>query len=567
MAHEKPSFVRLLRSVWPALVNEIFRAGGSKETIEWLDTPAARKTIERMAVAAAEGFSRRDAKVEQEQQDGISKDYTLVVDADQTVTEMIIAGDYEIVHGEVASLLEVIGYGQYQTTVVLVHPGLQIMSMDAIRLLHSMNLMPARPEELLALGVRYPHLQLEFPIAALEIEGYRPSKTRQFLQLTDSFGKRALDTHGGNYIWPAETRFLAVRGRTTRAPQASSRVVTLSPQQAVERGMPVASPSDVAIIARREDDRSVAGGDGFISEDDDAPPMSVDPEDVLWEDLPEQIGPAVPDDSPVSRMLAEMHPTDGPAPPIRPSGEELRFKPLPVASPTGLPITGQTIDPDDRPSEETIAGDADVVSAVDNSTRPAVDPNAELDDDDEEVSEDGATETSLDSYLAGVDTSGDLDTEVEVTKVNRESHLLTVNYEQSLEQLLMNGEFQWAHHRVNSDNFTIRGVGKQEVSLVLLHINREVPTSVINDVMQELGLKPARIEHLLVFGARFKEYQEKFPIAALGSVWVDKFDEDQSGFVPTLGVSKKGRRVQLNYAESLWKPEWRFLAFKEPEAA
>ena len=136
---------------------------------------------------------------------------------------------------------------------------------------------------------------------------------------------------------------------------------------------------------------------------------------------------------------------------------------------------------------------------------------------------------------------------------------VTINYGLTLEEMIAAGRYYWKNDDITAKHFPVKGEGTKEVVTKLIHFNKYMES---DDVLRELdqrGLRPATIEELLAFGAKYPELQRQFPIVALGSVW------RRLGYrhVPYLWGHAFERNLYLFWFESRWRGPFRFLALRK----
>ena len=102
---------------------------------------------------------------------------------------------------------------------------------------------------------------------------------------------------------------------------------------------------------------------------------------------------------------------------------------------------------------------------------------------------------------------------------------VVVDFRQSLTEMIKSGNYDWIDDDINDENFTLQGVGQHEVDLVLVHLQRNATIKEVREHLNAQGLTPARIEHLLAFGAKYPEIQKEFRIVAINSVWIHEFGQ------------------------------------------
>lgn len=137
--------------------------------------------------------------------------FTLEVDYDKSLEEMIAAGRYDWKNSDItADRFPVKGKGKKKAEVELVHFNRDISSEDAIAEMDKLGLRPATIEELLAFGAANPDIQRKFPIVALgsvaEVSG-----SRFVAYLRRVWSERSLSLGWFAFDWNPDCRFLAVR--------------------------------------------------------------------------------------------------------------------------------------------------------------------------------------------------------------------------------------------------------------------------------------------------------------------------------------------------------------------
>ena len=134
---------------------------------------------------------------------------------------------------------------------------------------------------------------------------------------------------------------------------------------------------------------------------------------------------------------------------------------------------------------------------------------------------------------------------------------LVVNYNQSLADMVSTGKYDWVNSDITEKHFPNTRRGKEEVSLHLVHFNRNIGSEDALRELDKMGFRPATIEELLAFGAQNPEEQRKYPIVALGSVWRHL----RGGrCVPSLWLGGAGRRLGLGWWGVDWHSHCRFAA-------
>lgn len=105
----------------------------------------------------------------------------------------------------------------------------------------------------------------------------------------------------------------------------------------------------------------------------------------------------------------------------------------------------------------------------------------------------------------------------------------------------------------------MKGEGTKKVITELVHFNCYME---LEDVLRELdkrGLRPATIEELLAFGAKYPELQKQFLVAAIGPI---SRHPDGRG-VPYLWGNSDKRHLYLGWFGDGWGDDCRFLAVRK----
>ena len=130
----------------------------------------------------------------------------------------------------------------------------------------------------------------------------------------------------------------------------------------------------------------------------------------------------------------------------------------------------------------------------------------------------------------------------------------------TLAELIQLGHYDWTNSDITTENFPLDESQFGNFDLVLVHLNRSASTDEVLAYMNERGLVPAKIGHLLGFGAKYPDVQRQFPVIALGSSWLIRRD---FRLVPCLVYCGDGRRLCLGYYDRVWRGLCRFLALRK----
>jgi len=139
---------------------------------------------------------------------------------------------------------------------------------------------------------------------------------------------------------------------------------------------------------------------------------------------------------------------------------------------------------------------------------------------------------------------------------------VTVDYGKSLDEMIKAGGYDWTNDNITAERFPVKGEGAVERKLVFVHLDRDATTDEVLSEMKRRGLKPAAIEDLMAFGAKYPDEQREFPIIGLASSWVRAVGRR---CFPYLDGDGGGRRLHLHWDWDVnrWGRDCRFLALCE----
>lgn len=137
--------------------------------------------------------------------------------------------------------------------------------------------------------------------------------------------------------------------------------------------------------------------------------------------------------------------------------------------------------------------------------------------------------------------------------------VLIVDYDQTLEQMIVAGRYDWKNDDITAKRFPIEGKGTVEFEAVLFHFDKDISSETAKKQIEEAGYEVGKIEHILSFGANYPEEQRKFPIVGLGSVGEVYGDRD----VPYLRGFDSGRYLNLGWWGLGWNAGFRFLGVRK----
>lgn len=194
---------------WIAFEAAVREAGGSDEDIHRLGTEEGADTLRKMARVAA---VRGECEIVVPEAAPLPTTYLVTVNYGMTLEQMIAAGEYSSRNNDItAEHFPFTGIGQVEVELHLVHLGRNASTDAVLAELDRRGLRPAKIEELLALGAKYPDLQKEFPLVALGSVWRRPDGYRRVAFLDGWDAGRSLSLFWLVFVWDVHCRFVAVR--------------------------------------------------------------------------------------------------------------------------------------------------------------------------------------------------------------------------------------------------------------------------------------------------------------------------------------------------------------------
>ncbi len=138
------------------------------------------------------------------------------------------------------------------------------------------------------------------------------------------------------------------------------------------------------------------------------------------------------------------------------------------------------------------------------------------------------------------------------------AHPVTIDYSQSLNQMIKAGHYNFANFSINERNFPYeRSSGLAGFKIELIHFNRNIGSDEAIKELDKMGLRPATLAELLALGAQHPDLQRQFPIVVLNSVWQRPFG---LRYVPYLWDDSDKRNLNLNWFDDDWNASYRFAA-------
>lgn len=141
--------------------------------------------------------------------------------------------------------------------------------------------------------------------------------------------------------------------------------------------------------------------------------------------------------------------------------------------------------------------------------------------------------------------------------------ILTVDYSQSLKQMIAAGHYDWKNDDITAKRFPIKGEGVVAYEARYFNFDHNISSEDAKKEIESADTanpwSAAKIEHILSFGAKYPEEQRKYPIPGLGSV------AKVYGYrrVPCLRRSGSKRGLGLRWWIGGWGSVCRFLAVRK----
>ncbi len=137
---------------------------------------------------------------------------------------------------------------------------------------------------------------------------------------------------------------------------------------------------------------------------------------------------------------------------------------------------------------------------------------------------------------------------------------IKVNYDLSVESLVINGKYDWKNDAITGKNFPTTRKGEADLVLELVHFNKVLTSEEVLKELDKKGLRPAELHELLTFGEKYPDIQRQFPVIALGSL-LRGWGGDRG--VPYLYRFGGERGLDLYYFDNRWIEFCRFAAVRK----
>lgn len=129
------------------------------------------------------------------------------------------------------------------------------------------------------------------------------------------------------------------------------------------------------------------------------------------------------------------------------------------------------------------------------------------------------------------------------------SHTITVSYEKTVEQLVLDGKYKthFGDVKFSDSNFRSLELGIRQIDVYLIKLGYKIIKSEIIKELDRVGLRPLSLKELLTLGANQVSVQKGAPILGMDSKWRDKYDHVR---IPEIYFDDKFWWVTLDYFEN-----------------
>lgn len=142
------------------------------------------------------------------------------------------------------------------------------------------------------------------------------------------------------------------------------------------------------------------------------------------------------------------------------------------------------------------------------------------------------------------------------------NQLIAADFSMSLEDMIKAGNYNWVNKSITAKMFLVEGSSIDWFEPKVFHFDRFISSEDAIAAFQddrENTWEPAKIEHLLAYGAKNRDEQRESPIIGLGSVAEVHGDR----CVPCLDRYGVVRGLGLEWWDGNWNGRYRFLAVRK----
>ena len=143
-----------------------------------------------------------------------------------------------------------------------------------------------------------------------------------------------------------------------------------------------------------------------------------------------------------------------------------------------------------------------------------------------------------------------------MTSATTETCTVTIDYQQPFGQKIAAGAYDHVNSHITEASFPVQRGDVAVRELILVHLGAVASTGDVLHALDDLGVRSARIEELLAYGATYPQAQRQFPIVTLGAI------EMSYRRRPFLWGSSRVRHLDLRFDEKIWSGNIRFLCVR-----
>lgn len=138
---------------------------------------------------------------------------------------------------------------------------------------------------------------------------------------------------------------------------------------------------------------------------------------------------------------------------------------------------------------------------------------------------------------------------------------ICVDYDMSLEDMVIAGKYDWGNRSINIINFPYKGKGKSEIELKLVCFGKDTQYEEVVAGLESLGLRPGTLPELLALGAAYPDLQLEFPIVQVGTIWQNIDRSGRRGIYLRRGNKERGlSAIWLEHGFLKW---YRFIGVEK----
>lgn len=140
------------------------------------------------------------------------------------------------------------------------------------------------------------------------------------------------------------------------------------------------------------------------------------------------------------------------------------------------------------------------------------------------------------------------------------SYSVTVNYNQTVEQLIKAGNYFEVSSDITDKHFHVDKQGEEQIEIFVVSIDRPMSDIQVTQLFDSLGLRDANIKEELSLSTQYPDLQRKGLIFARGTTWRETAADL---YVTCLNCNGLHRSLHLGWLSCIWPSSWRFAAVRK----